>query len=148
MGLDMYLTAKYYVSKYHDEKLHTDINELTKDIRNNWEINYVEMEAMYWRKCNQIHNWFVKNVQNGVDDCRETYVSKEDLIDLYNVVCEVLNDHSKAEELLPTGSGFFFGSTDYDEYYFGDLEVTKEELEKILAKDNIDEYSFYYRSSW
>lgn len=148
MGLDQYLTAKRYVSSYTDEKLFTKINEVTKEIRNNWVVNTIEMEAMYWRKCNQIHSWFVNNVQDGVDNCGSYYVSKDQLQDLYHVVSEVLEDHSKAETLLPTGSGFFFGSTDYDEYYYGDLEVTQEKLKKILALDNLDDYDFYYRSSW
>lgn len=50
-----------------------------------------------------------------------------------------------AGELLPTTSGFFFGSTDYDEYYFQDLVATKEILEEAL-KD--PEGEFQYRASW
>lgn len=48
--------------------------------------------------------------------------------------CEgmVLEDASTARRLLPTQEGFFFGSTDYDQYYWEDLESTKAQLEAIL----------------
>lgn len=45
----------------------------------------------------------------------------------------VLEDTETAEELLPTQEGFFFGGTDYDQYYWDDLEFTKERLEAVLA---------------
>ena len=60
---------------------------------------------------------------------------------------KVIKDSSVAEELLPCSSGFFFGSTQYDEYYHGDLVATKEILEAALA-GNPGDYEFYYHSSW
>jgi hypothetical protein len=44
----------------------------------------------YWRKANQIHNWFVENIQDGEDDCdyhRE--VTKEDLEELLDICLKV-----------------------------------------------------------
>jgi hypothetical protein len=38
-----------------------------------------------------------------------------------------------AKELLPTQAGFFFGSTDYDEYYYEDLVYTRDLLDKENA---------------
>jgi hypothetical protein len=55
-------------------------------------------------------------------------------------------DPSVARGLLPTQEGFFFGSTDYDESYYADLEHTRDVLTKALAQP--DDGSFYYRSSW
>lgn len=40
--------------------------------RKNMTHSYIDSfwdEVGYWRKANQIHNWFVENVQDGVDDC-------------------------------------------------------------------------------
>ncbi|HEY7348116.1 MAG TPA: hypothetical protein VH599_07320 [Ktedonobacterales bacterium] len=48
-----------------------------------------------------------------------------------------------AKELLPTSDGFFFGSTNYDQFYIEDLQLTKEILEKALQKPGD-----YYSSSW
>lgn len=161
MGLDMYFTANRYLSSY-DEKdavIKSEVAKVASAIFDTWKVKEVTYEVGYWRKANQIHKWFVDNVQGGVDNCQPFYVPFECIIDLYDTVCEVLNDHEKAEELLPSESGFFFGSTGYDEYYYEDLEDTKEILEPIVTKlkyaeDNpserheIYDYSFYYRASW
>ena len=87
------------------------------------------------------------NIQEGNDDCREYHVDISQLEELLRIVNAVLTDHSKAEELLPVQSGFFFGSTDYDEYYFQDLETTKQILEKTM-EDQGSDFDYYYRSSW
>jgi hypothetical protein len=50
-----------------------------------------------------------------------------------------------ASELLPSQSGFFFGNTEYDEYYFGDLIQTIEIIEDCLSDDDAE---FEYHSSW
>jgi len=65
---------------------------------------------------------------------------------------EVVEDPGLAEELLPTQSGFFFGGTNYDQYYWQDLKVTLEVLEDLIHKHdtdaNFNALSFYYSSSW
>lgn len=52
------------------------------------------------------------------------------------------------EELLPTQSGFFFGSTEYDEYYLDDIRKTKEELGKIIDTIDYENEDVYYLASW
>ena len=59
---------------------------------------------------------------------------------------ETIENPKVADELLPTQSGFFFGNTDYDQYYYEDIKYTKENLEKLLAEDNGGD--FEYHSSW
>ena len=96
-----------------------------------------------WRKANQIHNWFVNNVQDGVDDCKEYYVSYSQLLDLKKLCEKAIKD--KDASILPPKQGFFFGSTEIDEYYWGNLVETIEMINS-LNPDNGD--SFYYRASW
>jgi hypothetical protein len=48
--------------------------------------------------------------------------------------------------MLPTASGFFFGSTEYDEYYFEELERTERELNELL-RDKTWDY-LEYQASW
>ncbi len=59
---------------------------------------------------------------------------------------EVIHDTRVAEAVLPTTSGFFFGSTDYDQHYHADLKETSEALGALLAEP--DHGDFYYTSSW
>ena len=153
MGLDMYLTRKTYVKQWSHQKPEEQFEvTITKggkpydgiDISN---VTNIEEEVGYWRKANQIHRWFVENVQNGVDNCGEYSVSKGELEELRNICTEVLNDHSKAEELLPAASGFFFGNTDYDEWYYNDVENTIAIIDKILSESDGNQ-DIYYSSSW
>ena len=110
-------------------------------------------EVAYWRKSNQIHNWFVTNCQNGVDECQETRVIKENLIDLKEACQAVLSSpdsdrNENAKKILPTVGGFFFGSTAYGEMYFQDLEDTIKMLDKVIDETDFDKEEIYYTSSW
>lgn len=153
MGLDQYLYAKKFTSNspYFNrsgmfeqlrDTLGTDVAFLTKQTPS----ISVEIKVGYWRKSNQIHTFFVDNCQGGEDDCRESYVDRDKLVELLDLCKQVLVDHSKAEDLLPTQSGFFFGNTEYNEYYYSDLSDTVEILENALKMG--DDWSFYYQSSW
>lgn len=149
MGLDMYLNAKRYLWSWSDESGDKTIaSEIQKiaTIPENFKVKEITIEAAYWRKANQIHQWFVKNVQEGNDDCGYYDVVKQDLIDLRELCAKVLADRSLAATELPTASGFFFGSTEYDNWYYEDLEQTVEMLDKAIALGN--EWDFQYHSSW
>jgi hypothetical protein len=156
MGLDQYLHAKKYTTpsqikgweKKNEDfaKLVAVIGEDSKYLDDFLPSISIDMKVGYWRKSNAIHQWFVLNCQNGEDDCREAYVSREALEELRDTCKQVIEDNSKADELLPTQAGFFFGSTDYDEYYWEDLQKTIELCEKCLSMP--DEWEFAYQSSW
>jgi hypothetical protein len=104
-------------------------------------------EVMYWRKVNAIHNWFVQNVQNGVDECEPHNVTVAQLMELRDLCVSVVDNPDLADNLLPTASGFFFGSTEHDEWYFDNIARTVNELDDLLAEAAEDEM-FVYRSSW
>ena len=150
MGLDMYLEKRTYVRQWDFQKPEEQYNvEVTKggeptNIKSE-RVTHVCEELGYWRKQNQIHQWFVENVQNGVDNCGEYSVSKGQLEDLLEICKKILNDNTRAEELLPTASGFFYGGTEYDEWYFDGIQNTIEILEEALSDTGAD---YYYSSSW
>ena len=150
MGLDMYLTKKYYVQNWQhttpENKHEITITKggLATAIPTDKIIN-IETEEI--RLSTAIHQWFVDNVQDGVDNCGDSYVDRGELRNLLGVIETVLKDHSKASELLPTTEGFFFGGTEYDEYYFAELEHTQKQLSLLLVSDT-GEGDFYYNSSW
>ena len=152
MGLDMYLNARRFLWIFSDGE--GDDAGIGKAISaaipeaGNMRPTTVEFEAIYWRKANAIHKWFVDNVQDGVDDCRSYYVSRDNLRNLLEVCETVLKDNSRAEELLPSQSGFFFGGTDYDEWYFKDLQHTRDKIDELLSKPDFDKFDFQYQSSW
>jgi len=146
MGLDMWLYAKKYFFD-DDEKVKRISKEFSE--MEDYSCKEIKFEVAYWRKANHIHKWFVDNCQEGVDECQNSYVSDEKLEELLKLVKEILENHSKAETLLPCEEGFFFGGTEYDEWYFEDLKSTKEMLEKILRRIKDGKgWDIYYSSSW
>jgi len=159
MGLDQYLKGEIYISQdRYKDGTHSDNPEykiisslfglkdlVSKDSHTGIEITF---PVGYWRKANQIHNWFVQNIQNGNDNCGNYYVSRENLETLKGLCVEVLSkkDYDTAKELLPNGEGFFFGGTGFDEWYFESVEKTIEILSRCLEMPA--EISFEYQSSW
>lgn len=159
MGLDMYLEARRFVSGYSHSG--ADENEMFRQIvdtvgmldAHDERFATVSVNVAYWRKANAIHEWFVKNVQDGEDDCKTYYVSREKLIELEELCRRVVEsgEPEVAAKLLPTASGFFFGGTDYDEYYFEQIDWTAKRIAEILTKlpdGGMRGVDFYYNSSW
>lgn len=156
MGLDMYLSAKRYISKHFNEqdparaeaiqKLFPELADMQGRFGDASPVKEVAIDAGYWRKANAIHDWFVRECQGGVDECQATRVSRESLQELKETCEQVLANRKKAGELLPTTSGFFFGSTEFDEYYFQDIESTVEIIDRCLALPTA--WEFEYQSSW
>lgn len=66
----------------------------------------------------------------------EVVLDKADIIQLRNDIQSVLLNPKRAPYILPTQAGFFFGSTDYDDYYFETLAGMHDVLERILVAMN------------
>lgn len=86
---------------------------------------------------------YIKNGQTLVDG---------KFVDVYDDG-KFIENPEVCEELLPTKSGFFFGSTEYDEYYMDEINYTIERLEEIIKEEeemNRDGIYTYieYHSSW
>jgi hypothetical protein len=144
MGLDMYLSERVYVSPYTNKDLYENLAEAGPQGKKPSHIDY---EVGYWRKANAIHNWFVANVQASVDDCGYYYVEEHQLKELRDLCCSVITNKADPMKALPPTSGFFFGSTEIDEWYFDDLNSTVKIIDEAL--ENKEDYSsFFYSSSW
>lgn len=148
MGLDMYLSKKIYIGanyQHRNVKLNIKCSINKKPIKINIDkVTYIVEEVGYWRKANHIHNWFIQ-LNDGVDDCNPISVEREDLIKLMELCKEV--KETKNVDLLPRAQGFFFGSAEFDECYYSDIDETIEILEKALDNDNVN-VEFEYRASW
>ena len=183
MGLDMYLEGSFSTRAYErptDQDLDDmrEGKEVTLKKSSEFEdaiaaigfedapIDYAYNHFTYvfpiitWRKANAIHKFFVDEVQEGNDNCERHYVPRETLQELLDRITTILDIKTpvaremKAEELLPTDiEGCFFGSKEYDDWYYKDLENTKKTLEKVFEYEEQAEAgkcfdSFYYQSSW
>jgi len=158
MGLDMYLYASKYVSSSEafEKDSPMQFAEIIKAVgadefpKPDYGSATVDIQVGYWRKANAIHDWFVQNCQGGEDRCQKAYVSRDSLIELRNICMKVLSEKGNqdiAETVLPTASGFFFGNTEYDEYYWDYVESTITLLNTLLVTVPED-WDFVYQSSW
>lgn len=104
--------------------------------------------SRYFRKCNWLYGWVRRKLElPELENCKHYKLTRSIIEDLIDDITKVLSDHSLAEKLLPTESGFFFGSTEYDDWYFDDLRNAKTELTQLLVKisdgDTADFWSWY-----
>ena len=161
MGLDMYLNARKYVSKYdYKGQDRTEVPEFSTlanmsgvdGLTKYSEFAGIEISypVAYWRKANAIHGWFVNECAGGVDECQPIYVPREKLVELRDLCKSAIKQPAMAGDILPPTQGFFFGGYEIDEWYMKDLENTAEILDHILSiipEDNWD-WSFIYQASW
>lgn len=165
MGLDMYLTREIYT--FEDDmftikpgsKNNTD-SELFKNLLTPTYSPFnttpsITVTAIYWRKSNAIHHWFVENVQDDNDDCGSYCVTIESLEELRDICQNVIDKHENtySQEVLPTETGFFFGDTDINQHYYEDVKRTADALNKelLLTKKIAGtklEIEYSYQASW
>jgi CRISPR/Cas system-associated endoribonuclease Cas2 len=137
-----------------------ELNEVVK-VRGEYLNWYSIFEQVgYLRKANAIHHFFVQECQNGVDECQLSIVKKTHLKDLLKR-CKramslkdiylndgIIKDGEGIETFLPTTSGFFFGGTEFNEWYFNDVEETIDLITKVLKETDFKTQIIFYRSSW
>lgn len=98
MGLDMYLNKRTYIGndyKEPDKQVKIEVedskNFMGEPIKiQQGRVSEIVEQVGYWRKANQIHNWFVQNVMDGDDRCQDFDVSTEQLKELLDLVDTVL----------------------------------------------------------
>jgi len=153
MGLDMYLEKRHYIPNYfgikEEDKYKIEITKGGREVPyiNPDKITNITEECIYWRKANAIHLWFIDNCAEGNND-NEMHVTPDKLEELLDIINKVLENTREASELLPTTSGFFFGDTNYGEYYFETLKDTKKQLEELMESTNWENQDYYYIASW
>ena len=125
MGLDMYIIK---TARTNSLPLSTD------------------SDVAYWRKFNALHGWFVDNVQIGIDNCDAYELTHDHLDDLNAVLNEVIR--TKNPSLLAPRSGFFFGSSEADEYYWEKVNETSQMIKDLIIQTDWNEYKLFYQSCW
>jgi hypothetical protein len=127
MGLDLYFYAKQKVTGGHSDT--TDAG----------------LEIGYFRKFNALFHWVETHIQ-PIENCVDIPVSKKDLIKLQETLNQLTPQN--CTDLFPTQNGFFFGSTDYDEAYWGDVGDLKILLDKILGYFDFTHEQIYFHAWW
>lgn len=118
----------FYTDKFNGKVL--TIDEFEEAI-NYHRKHFCAVEDAYFRKVNFIYEYFNDIIDHDNEMC---LTDKEDIINLIAICNEVIKDNDKASLLLPTRSGFFFGSTDYDDWYYSDVKDCKTQMKALLKK--------------
>lgn len=156
MGLDMHLNKRIYIgAEYDHNNVKGNIN-ITKGDReiniNSNKVSYVIEEAIYWRKANAIHKWFVENVQDNIDDCNEYDVSRAQLESLLNDCKSILNQVIVKQGKVVNGIGFKTGPNGeliQDPHYEPGRVVTNPEVcENILPTGEGFFFGSYDYDEW
>ena len=103
--------------------------------------------SYYFRKYNWLYGWVRRKLKlHELENCEHYKLTRSMINDLIDDITKVLSDNSLAEKVLPTEDGFFFGSTEYDDWYFDALHSTKTQLSELLTKmidGDADFWSWY-----
>ena len=150
MGLDMYLYAKKFIwtdfQKQEQQLTEFAENPLTLDLVEAGitkpKIRYITIEAAYWRKAHEIHQWFVQNVQDNIDECQIYDVELDQLIQLKEICQNIILIPSAAPQLLPLS----YVNSGYDDWYFQQLKQTVQQIEE--CEKYPQSWQFQYRASW
>lgn len=110
-------------------------------------------EVHYWSKANSIHNWILKETGTSSDfnaGDNDIEITKDMLIKFVEQAKTVLKDRSDetSARLIPSCSGYFFGSTEYDEWYYDDIKDTAEKFLELVNTFDFEGYKLLYSCSW
>jgi hypothetical protein len=105
--------------------------------------SFVSGEDMYYRKVNFLYAYFADRLEEEqcivtLDDCKKIIKYAETILET--------RDTDLAAKLLPTQSGFFFGSTEYDDYYFDDVRDVLEQFSEYIDDWTDDTIGWVYFS--
>lgn len=171
MGLDSYWYLRKSEFKYDSPSKGGGqvIREYPKGVREIAEAQHVssigvttDYKVCYFRKFNAMHSWIVEHCADGHDICQDICVGVDDAKELLASCEEILaarndltmSDDDKANiarEKLPPSEGFFFGSTDINDWYYGDVSQLSGLLSAVIAfleSDDGKEWELVYRASW
>lgn len=120
MGLDMYL--------YLEDKETSEV-----------------IEYSYYRKFNALQGYFVEKFD--IPNCGKVKLNDKTIDDLYQILNEIRYNREKANLLLPTFPGPFFGSYDYGRIYHTYIDQAASDFYHAKFLD-FNKYNLFYTSNW
>ena len=166
MGLDIYFNrfrrTKYAEYKAKCKKANKELKDFEKSMKekyhstdfNIWsekdQQRYHELyqalpsesdygtEIGYFRKVNFLMEFF-----HYEGNCEDKEISLDEVKELAERCTKVLmhkgeEDEYHAKHLLPTQEGFFFGSTEYNDYYYQDVKEVGEWATKVVEETDAE----------
>ena len=114
-----------------------------KVCRNRNVYGYGSTESEYNKIMSEIEKDFFSFVEKNTDICLDDYRGKS-----YYIELDEFTKQNLLGNILPTTSGFFFGSTEYDEWYFKDVENVRNKFSKLLDEIDWSNETLYMHCWW
>lgn len=130
MGLDIYFFAR---DKRSGETRVTDDSRLPGD------------KVGYFRKVNALLHWVNTHVAK-VENCEEIPLARAHLEQLFSTLSTLTRENCR--QCFPTTSGFFFGSTDYDQWYWSDVADVRLWASELLDGFDFDRKELLFWAWW
>lgn len=130
-----YETGEYSFTPVPTEKFEECFDEILK--------HYYGHYVGYFRKVNCVYRYFEDKLTDET-----AWVTKDECEDIVKRCSAVLETPDLASELMPTRSGFFFGSTEYDKYYFSDLKDVRKQFKSFIKYFKTDDDLVFIHMSW
>ena len=130
-----YETWEYSFTPVPTEKFEECFDEILK--------HYYGHYVGYFRKVNCVYRYFEDKLTDET-----AWVTKDECEDIVKRCSAVLENPDLASELMPTRSGFFFGSTEYDKYYFSDLRDVRKQFKSFIKYFKTDDDLVFIHMSW
>jgi len=140
MGLDMYLEGRKSVSSRYDL---TD-DQVKED---GFVVKSHILDLGYWRKHPQLHDFIVDTFAEGVDECQDIFLSKQNV----HSIIEAIENDAVYDEVV---TGFFFGRSafpgdaDYEDQKARDLKILRAAYEWLNTAPEGEWRDLYYKASW
>ncbi|AOM42863.1 hypothetical protein [Xenorhabdus hominickii] len=127
MGLDIYFFA--------DDKENTQ----------KFDVKNTKSEVGYFRKVNSLFAWIESHVES-IGNCKPILISQDVLQKLASDLDKLIP--ANCDELFPSRRGFFFGSDEYDECYWLDVEDVKNWVKGMLNDFDFESQNLYFWAWW
>lgn len=149
--------VKAILDKYNNDELKSEV-QVTIPIKESDAVDCFDIgkfdktEIAYFRKVNFLLPFF-----GYEENCSDLEIEKcqvEDIVDVCTRILEIKENQGIdeavkiADEELATEGGFFFGSTEYDECYFNDVEDVLNKFTIILNETDWDNETVYMHCWW
>lgn len=133
----MTLYVKTFTKRINDKYEEVNIVNINEELQNTSHIKtdriiFIIEEFGKWTNVNHIHNWFVENVQDGIDNCATYYVTENKLQQLLETCRKVLKNPLCAAQILPNVED------QYDKDYFDEVEKTVSIIECLFSEILVD----------
>lgn len=150
MGLDMFIQS---VPNEWEMPSIAEYASWSMNLENEDEV----IDEAYWRKFHALHDYFIKEIQEGDDDCLVYRLDYKTIHKLKIIIERILedkeleesmgNNRGVASKLLPEPSSIP-KKLRYGQSYYESLNSSYSVVKNILEKMKEGKRDFYYRSSW